>query len=258
VPNAGERFEESTVLSELEELAVDVLRFRSLDNARGAACRWQWERRAGSERQSCSQPQCVFAAGLPASGKSLAIHELFERCARPEHIAVLDLDREITSHPKFDHTQPNAVYDIPNAYDWANHRIEQRFHQLIAERFPQVIVDGTGTKPARRIQRMQAARTAGVQVLLLVVSVSLHIALERNSMRKRRVPLEHMLFYKRALEDSVLEVAPYADCVLVLENDAAATPSVRTSSALPEHEGVGALSTGGEELVWSATTNDIY
>lgn len=243
----------------------EVQRFHSLDEARAAiGCESTEDDDAAFASTSPSyapphvsnlQKRCIFAAGLPASGKSFALYELFEKCVSRDEIAVLDLDREIRAHPAYDENNPTAVYDAEGAYEWANARMQQKYEKLLSSNVPQIIIDGTGTKPARRVRRMESAREHGFHVLLLYVSVSLHIALERNSLRQRRVPLEQMLYYKKLLDESVLQQAPHADKAIVLENDAAATPSVRTSSAARYHNDT---SSDGEQPAWLASTNDYY
>ena len=62
----------------------------------------------------------VFMAGMPGSGKTTAINRLFGL----QNVLLLDLDAEMRDHPQYDPDDRAAVYDLPDAYQWANHLIE--------------------------------------------------------------------------------------------------------------------------------------
>ena len=51
------------------------------------------------------------------------------------------------------------------------------------------------------------------------VRVTTDTALRRNERRDRKVPVEHMLSYQRALEEAVELERPHADTFEVLDND---------------------------------------
>jgi len=73
------------------------------------------------------------------------------------------------------------------------------------------VVDGTGTKLARRVQRMRDAAAAGWWVKLLVVTVSLRTAAERNANRHRKVPPHVLTRYQAELDLSAATQSVYAD-----------------------------------------------
>jgi predicted kinase len=77
------------------------------------------------------------------------------------------------------------------------------------------VVDGTGTKLTRRVQRMRDASVAGWWVKLLVVAVSLRTAAERNARRHRRVPPHVLSRYQAELDLSAATQSIHADEVEV-------------------------------------------
>jgi len=70
----------------------------------------------------------IFMAGLPASGKT----ELAYRRYGGPAARVLDLDEEIRTHPTFDPEKPHRIYSNPEAYTWADARMEDAFQQASA------------------------------------------------------------------------------------------------------------------------------
>jgi hypothetical protein len=62
-------------------------------------------------------------AGLPASGKTRLARD---RYGGP-HTCLLDLDEEIRQHPSFDPDHPHRIYYNPQAYVWADERVESMF-----------------------------------------------------------------------------------------------------------------------------------
>ena len=212
----------------------------------------------GSTPAPAVQREAIFLAGMPGSGKSRIIGQRYgrrlvgapglgplsaeERAQQLGRLAgtsadefkdedsgritaILDLDREIISHPLYSPSTPAAIYDIAGAYEWADQRVEKRFLEVLAdERISRVIIDGTGTKVARRAQRMQAARRAGFKVKILYVRVTLETAQRRNAKRNRVVPLTTLQDYERRLEASIRVGSGDADAVEILDNDVDAPP----------------------------------
>eukprot|EP00967_Tisochrysis_lutea_P132225 scaffold230634_cov36-Tisochrysis_lutea.AAC.2 len=177
-----------------------------------------WHRQAAglSSSGTPSEPRrvrlAVFMAGLPAAGKS----DLAHRRYGGERTCLLDLDDEIRGHPAFDAQNPHRVYYNAAAYDWADNRVEEMFQLALHDSsLSTLIVDGTGTKLSRRLQRMRDARQAGWWVKLLVVSVSLRTAVERNLQRERQVPLRVLARYQQELDFAAATQSIEADEVEV-------------------------------------------
>lgn len=169
-------------------------------------------------------------AGMPGAGKTRVIESYFGlmRTSYPESsedsTVILNLDHEIKAHARYDVHDRASVYAVDGAYEWADERVEQRFNVAVDDaRIGRIVLDGTGgnsdAKVARRAQRMDAARAAGMWVRLLYVRVSLETALRRNAKRKRVVPLATLQRYERWLESAVQAVGPHADEVEVVDND---------------------------------------
>jgi shikimate kinase len=191
--------------------------------------------------------EAIFLAGMPGSGKTRVIEQRYghrlvgmpggsltdaERAYRlwdssegscrdgEARTAILDLDREMVEHPLYAPEDPAAVYNVEGAYDWADLRVEERFRKALADpSVGRVILDGTGTKVARRKGRMAAARAAGFRVKILYVRVTLETAKRRNLRRHRVVPLETLRRYEEQLTEAVRMSGVDADEVEILDND---------------------------------------
>ena len=191
--------------------------------------------------------EAIFLAGMPGSGKTRVIEQRYghrlvgmpggsltdaERAYRlwdssegscsdgEARTAILDLDREMVEHPLYAPEDPAAVYNVEGAYDWADLRVEERFRKALADpSVGRIILDGTGTKVARRKGRMAAARAAGFRVKILYVRVTLETAKRRNLRRHRVVPLETLRRYEERLTEAVRMSGVDADEVEILDND---------------------------------------
>lgn len=178
----------------------------------------------------------VFMAGLPGitnfvcqlvrsgqtittgSGKSRLIDGLYGY----EHpvTTVLDLDAEMRSHPRFNPAEPSKVYEEDGAYNWANAIIERKFQDAVRDhRVLHVVLDGTGTKVQRRLQRIAAAKEQGLTTILLYVRVTLETALRRNAKRQRVVPCCRLEEYQALIDDALLEESKHVDCFEIIDND---------------------------------------
>ena len=144
------------------------------------------------------RPQMIFMAGLPGSGKTTAIKKLYGL----DNVELLDIDVEMIEHPAYNVDDRAAVYALPGAYEWADRKVGERLRCILGAVSPPplVVLDGTGTKVARRVMRMNEARSAGFRTTLLYVKVGLATALQRNSGRKRVVPEDVMVGYLAKLE----------------------------------------------------------
>lgn len=163
--------------------------------------------------------QVVFTAGVPASGKTCALRAI--SVAWPS-ITMLDMDNEMIGHPLYQRGDPQAVYALATAREWARRRVDAGLHRALAERVPGrlIAVDGTGRNAERRQQLMLAAREAGYLVHLVHVRVTnLTTALARNRMRERRVPERLFREYARAVASAVAASSSAADKVWVVVND---------------------------------------
>lgn len=164
-----------------------------------------------------ARKRVVFMAGLPGSGKSRVIEALGGDL-------VLDLDSEIANHPEYDGT--SSIYNSSSAYDWADGEIEKKF--LAGMRNSTlIVVDGTGTKVSRRLNRVDLAKRFGFATTLLYVKVDLETALRRNAKRKRVVPLRVMQDYAAVIENAQERVRNAVDCYVEFDN----TPDVSDRDA---------------------------
>lgn len=176
------------------------------------------------------------------------------------------MDMEIRRHPSFRPQEPAKVYEEPGCYQWADRQVEQRFNRLIEERHPLVVVDGSGTKVPRRLDRMKRARERGYTVVVVYVRVSLGAALARNSMRTRKVPYDVMMDYMRKVEPCVCEQAEFAEEVVILDNDPkvcmCGLPLFPDEVSMSKEESLGdeaqSLGDGGEMAMAAGGTNDFY
>ena len=171
-------------------------------------------------RRPVREHMAVFMAGMPGSGKSKVIDGRYG-LARASTL-LLDLDAEIIHHPLYDPDDPKSVYACAGAYRWADERVEEKFQAALQERclYRRIVMDGTGTKVERSVQRMDDARAAGWFVKLLHVDVTLETAIARNAKRKRRVPEDVLAQYARRIAASVRVEAAHVDEVEVFDNNA--------------------------------------
>ena len=179
---------------------------------------------SGGDDEAADGRVAVFMAGLPGSGKTRTIREHFlsggKQGDEERGVVVLDLDVEMKHHPEYDPAEPSAVYARPDAYAWADARVQRRFDESLADASLRTIVlDGTGTKVERRLRRAAQAKAAGWVTRLLVVRVSLETAIERNAKRSRQVPRAVLEQYEEELSRAVSAVMPAMDEVVVVDND---------------------------------------
>lgn len=182
-----------------------------------------------SSQRSRSQLQAVFTCGVPAAGKTHILNRVFGWWSDR---LMIDLDDEIERHPQYDPLEPHRIYELREAYEWADARVAERFAKALEARVPRrlLVYDGTGTKVATRLERMDMARRAGFTVSLLYVRVRLETARQRNALRTRRVPDDILQTYFARIERTFELEAPHADEVFVVDNDA--TPDQPDDHAL--------------------------
>lgn len=126
---------------------------------------------------SGNTPTAIFTLGLPAAGKSTVISATYA-----ESHVVLDCDSIKESHPAYDPANPGALHA------WSKSVLAERFAEVLAAGVP-FVYDSTGTDTERMSAGMSAARAAGFRVIIEMVTVPLHVSIERNLTRDRRVPL---------------------------------------------------------------------
>jgi predicted kinase len=191
---------------------------------------------------SRSPLQAVFTCGVPGAGKTYVLDRVFgfwgDRC-------VLDLDDEIKLHPAYDPTRAHEIYASREAYEWADARVGRRFEEALQAHVARrlIVYDGTGTKVATRIGRIEQARAAGYVTSLLYVRVSLATALERNCTRMRCVPEDVLREYYARIEKSYELLKPHVDFFHVVENDGPIVDGEEEAISLPHSatEGVRCL-----------------
>lgn len=155
---------------------------------------------------------------IAGSGKSRLIDGLYGY----EHpvTTVLDLDAEMRCHPRFSTAEPSKIYEEGGAYNWANAIIERKFQDAVHDHnVLHIVLDGTGTKVQRRLQRIEAAKEQGLTTILLYVRVTLETALRRNAKRQRVVPTCRLKEYQALIDDALLEEAKHVDCFEIIDND---------------------------------------
>lgn len=157
-----------------------------------------------------ARKRVVFMAGLPGSGKTRVIEALGGDL-------VLDLDSEIVNHPDYDGTP--SIYNSTSAYDWADGVIETKFRAGLRNS-TLIVVDGTGTKVSRRLNRIDEAKRWGFATTLLYVKVDFETALRRNAKRKRVVPSNVMRDYAAVIELAQERVRDSVDCYVEFDNTA--------------------------------------
>ena len=143
-------------------------------------------------------PTAIFTLGLPAAGKSTVISAAYANTH-----TVLDCDSIKESHPAYDPANPAALHA------WSKGVLAERFAEALRIKAP-FVYDSTGTDVARMSAGMAAAREAGFKVVLEMVSVPLHVSIERNLTRSRRVPLPIIITKAGQVRDAFATLAPNA------------------------------------------------
>lgn len=151
----------------------------------------------------------VFMSGVPGSGKTTIINQRYSPVS-----VVLDLDRELAGHPRYDPADPDKLYFEGGTavYDWADQRVETRFQEALGDRrVRRIVVDGTGTNVARQTRRMQSARDAGWFVKVLYVHIPIETAVRRAAARDRPIAPERVRNYQGKIGDALEQMAHLAD-----------------------------------------------
>ncbi len=150
----------------------------------------------------------IFTMGLPGAGKTTCVVSKYES----SHI-VIDSDRIMSTHPEYDPSRPDALYE------WASAEAEAMFMRSVGSRNGRFLVDSTGTNAERMVRQMTAAKSMGFRVCLIYVQCQIATSLRRNASRPRKVP--EWVIQQKALDiaTSFEIVAPHADDVRVVHND---------------------------------------
>lgn len=152
--------------------------------------------------------EMVFLMGLPAAGKSTTAETIYA------DYTFIDCDRIKATHPDYD---PKQAYLI---HEWSSKMEEQMFLNALAEGTGNFVIDGTGTNAEKMVRRMNQAKAMGFVVTLVYVTCTLATSIRRAAKRTRQVP-ESMIREKALnIATSFQIVAPYADSVTVINNDA--------------------------------------
>jgi len=160
----------------------------------------------------------VFMAGIPGAGKTTVINR---RHPRKPSLLVLDLDAELSTHPRYDPADPDKLYfeGGTKVYEWADKRLEERYTAALQnESMRRIIVDGTGTNAERQERRMRAAREAGWFVKVLYVRVPVRTAIDRAKLRKRQVSPERIMYYQAKIDPALRATARHADEVETVDH----------------------------------------
>lgn len=162
------------------------------------------------------QPRVVvFLAGLPGAGKTTIVNLRYRPSERPEDTVVVDLDKEIAQHRRFDPNDPDRLYleRSRSAYAWADRQVEARYQAALADSSNRrIVIEGTGTNAERQVRRMQQAREAGWYVKVLYVHIPLDTAIRRAANRAHRpVTAERVRQYHAKILRSLVTMEPLAD-----------------------------------------------
>lgn len=127
-------------------------------------------------------PEVVFMIGAGGSGKSTALSK-----SKWSHLPVVNSDSYIESHPDWvgngGHLEPHQLYA------WASAQMEVEWEERLKSG-QSFVLDGTGKTKSSLLARIQAAKAAGFKVTVFWVYAPLHVCLQRNALRKRKVPEE--------------------------------------------------------------------
>ena len=151
----------------------------------------------------------VFSMGLPAAGKSSWIAANLE-----ETHTIIDPDAIKETHADYDPSNPHALHA------WSQEIVEGLWADALAAGAGQWVVDGTGTNAEKMVRRISEARAAGYRVELVYVTCTLETSLRRNAARPRVVPPAVVKAKALDISTSFSIVAPHADTVQVVDNNA--------------------------------------
>lgn len=156
-----------------------------------------------------TQATAILTMGLPGSGKSTAITNLY---GFDHSFTVIDPDLAKAGHPDYDPKNPQALHT------WSKSVTDAQLAAALDAR-EDVIIDGTGTNAEKMVQRINRLHGLGYTVTVLYVRVSLDTAIARNARRARTVP-EEIVREKAELITTAAEiVAAYADDFVTYHND---------------------------------------
>jgi predicted kinase len=127
-------------------------------------------------------PQVVFMVGAGGSGKSTALAK-----SEWKDLPVVNSDAFIESHP--DWVGNGGTLEAFQLHNWASAQMELEWEKRLqaGESF---VLDGTGKTRSTLLNRIQAAKAAGFKVVVFWVYAPLHVCLQRNASRTRKVPEE--------------------------------------------------------------------
>jgi len=125
-------------------------------------------------------PSIVFMIGAGGSGKSTALAR-----SKWSHLPVVNSDHFIEAHP--DWVGNGGTLEAKDLYAWASAQMELEWERRLKEG-NSFVLDGTGKTRENTLNRIEAAKAAGFQIIIFWVYAPLEVCLQRNSLRKRRVP----------------------------------------------------------------------
>ena len=162
------------------------------------------------------------ACGRAWQSRVIAYRYALDRRSRKKlnSTVVLDLDKELMSHPLYDPDDPDRLYldGGREVYKWADARVQAQFRESLADpSVRRLVVDGTGTNVERQIRRMTQARDAGYFVKAMYVRVPVRTAIARAAMRKRGVTPERIAHYQDKMAAAMEVAAMHADEVEVVD-----------------------------------------
>lgn len=148
----------------------------------------------------------IFLMGLPASGKTTFARANFST------FAFCDSDEFKMVHPDYDPERPSELHE------WSCTFEEALFlHSVVTNE--NWVIDGTGTNSEKMVRRIKMAQANGFTAKLVYVTVSLATSLKRNAARERKVPEDVLTSKALDIATSFELVAPYADVVVVVDNE---------------------------------------
>ncbi len=149
--------------------------------------------------------KAIFLIGPPAAGKSTTRSELY-----PNYL-VIDPDELKKDLPGYDPKNPSKVH-------MASKILSRKLFERYLSSNESFVYDTTGGNEERMIKEIMEAKEKGFKVILLQVTCSLNVCLERNRLRERTVPDEVVKSIWYEVQETSKNLIAYADETIMVDN----------------------------------------
>ncbi|WP_028778729.1 AAA family ATPase [Shimazuella kribbensis] len=149
--------------------------------------------------------EAVFLVGPPAAGKSTTRFELY-----PNYL-VIDPDELKKELPGYDPKNPSKVH-------LQSKILSRKLFEEYLSSDQSFVYDTTGGNEERMIKEIREAREKGFKIILLQVTCSLEVCLERNRLRERTVPDEVVESIWYEVQETSENLIPHADEHIKVDN----------------------------------------